>query len=147
MKLYTKVGDHGATKQINGKKGAKVFSQIVALGDLDELDSWLGYVASQAKATPDFDWLAEDLEARQRELYELLADVAVPRHQTITADHVQGLETAIDKMMAAVPKIPQPLCYLAAIRWQLLCNMAEQWLAAPSDHWINWTLRVNRLSR
>ena len=38
-------------------------------------------------------------------MYELLADVAVPRHQTITADHVQGLETAIDKMMAAVPKI------------------------------------------
>ena len=77
MKLYTKVGDHGDTKQINGKKVPKFSPQIVALGDLDELDSWLGYVASQAKATPDFDWLAEDLEARQRELYELLADVGV----------------------------------------------------------------------
>ena len=61
MKLYTKVGDHGATKQINGKKVPKFSPQIVALGDLDELDSWLGYVASQAKATPGFDWLAEDL--------------------------------------------------------------------------------------
>ena len=48
MKLYTKVGDHGATKQINGK--GKVFSQIVALGDLDELDSCIGYVAPQAKS-------------------------------------------------------------------------------------------------
>ena len=52
MKLYTKVGDHGATKQINGKKVPKYDPQIVALGDLDELDSWLGYVAAQAQATP-----------------------------------------------------------------------------------------------
>ncbi|WP_440201517.1 hypothetical protein, partial [Bacillus cereus] len=51
MKLYTKVGDHGATKQINGKKVPKYDPQIVALGDLDELDSWLGYVAAQAQAT------------------------------------------------------------------------------------------------
>lgn len=72
MKLYTKVGDHGATKQINGKKVPKYDPQIVALGDLDELDSWLGYVAAQAQATPGFAWLTEALQARQRELYELL---------------------------------------------------------------------------
>ena len=29
----------------------------------------------------------------------------MPQHQTITVDHVQGLELAIDNMMAAVPKI------------------------------------------
>lgn len=97
MKLYTKVGDHGATKQINGKKVPKYDPQIVALGDLDELDSWLGYVAAQAQATPGFDWLTEALEARQRELYELLADIAVPRHQTITEAHVKALEDAIDQ--------------------------------------------------
>lgn len=105
MKLYTKVGDHGATKQINGKKVPKYDPQIVALGELDELDSWLGYVAAQAQATPGFDWLTEALEARQRELYELLADIAVPRHQTITEAHVKALEDAIDQMMAAVPHI------------------------------------------
>ncbi|TLF41916.1 cob(I)yrinic acid a,c-diamide adenosyltransferase [Lacticaseibacillus zeae] len=105
MKLYTKVGDHGATKQINGKKVPKYDPQIIALGDLDELDSWLGYVASQATATPGFDWLAQVLEDRQRELYELLADVAVPRHHTITEAHVKALEDAIDDMMAQVPRI------------------------------------------
>ena len=101
MKLYTKVGDHGATKQINGKKVPKYDPQIVALGELDELDSWLGYVAAQAQAMPGFNWLTEALETRQRELYELLADIAVPRHQTITEAHVKALEDAIDQMMAA----------------------------------------------
>ncbi len=36
---------------------------------------------------------------------ELLADIAVPRHQTITEAHVKALEDAIDQMMAAVPHI------------------------------------------
>ena len=49
--------------------------------------------------------------------------------------------------MAAVTENHSLCATWPAIRWQLLCNMAEQWLAAPSDHWINWTLRVNRLSR
>jgi len=52
-----------------------------------------------------FDWLAQALEDRQRELYELLTDVAVPRHQTITEAHVKALEDAIDDMMAQVPRI------------------------------------------
>ncbi|HAJ53160.1 MAG TPA: ATP:cob(I)alamin adenosyltransferase, partial [Lactobacillus sp.] len=56
-------------------------------------------------ATPGFDWLAQALEDRQRELYELLTDVLVPRHQTITEAHVKALEDAIDDMMAQVPRI------------------------------------------
>ncbi len=46
VKIYTKVGDHGKTKQVTGRMVPKYDLQIEALGAIDELDSWLGYVIS-----------------------------------------------------------------------------------------------------
>lgn len=37
LKIYTKVGDQGLTKQVSGKMVAKDSAQITALGDIDEL--------------------------------------------------------------------------------------------------------------
>ena len=43
LKVYTKVGDQGKTKQVTGKMVAKYDPQIQTLGALDELQSWLGW--------------------------------------------------------------------------------------------------------
>lgn len=44
IKIYTKVGDKGLTKQVTGKMVPKYDLQIEALGDVDELQSYLGVV-------------------------------------------------------------------------------------------------------
>lgn len=104
MKIYTKTGDGGTTRQMTGRFVPKYDPQIAALGDLDELDSWLGVVAANATAE-EKNWLVPVLTGLQRELYALQADISVPRHRTITEDHVHAQEAAIDRIMAAIPPI------------------------------------------
>ncbi len=103
VKIYTKVGDHGQTKQVTGKMVPKYDPQIEALGALDELDSWLGYVLSIL--SPQTQTLAPKLKTIQHNLYELQADITVKRHHNITAEKTSQLETEIDKIMGELPAI------------------------------------------
>ncbi|MDV7695273.1 ATP:cob(I)alamin adenosyltransferase [Pediococcus parvulus] len=105
MKLYTKRGDQGTTIQIKGGQIPKYDPQIKALGDIDELDSWLGVVCAHIDYDGYAKWLGNELLMLQTELYELLADIGVPRHQTITDAHVMRLEVKIDKWMGEVPPL------------------------------------------
>lgn len=103
LKIYTKVGDHGKTKQVTGKMVPKYDLQIEALGALDELDSWLGYVVSVL--SPKSKELAPEIQTVQRNLYELQADITVKRHHNITFDDTKKLEADIDEIMAKLPPI------------------------------------------
>lgn len=103
VKIYTKVGDHGKTKQVTGKMVPKYDLQIESLGAIDELDSWIGYVISIL--SPKAQSLAPKLKTVQRNLYELQADITVKRHHKISTADTQQLENEIDEIMAQLPVI------------------------------------------
>ena len=75
IKIYTKVGDKGLTKQVTGKMVPKYDLQIEALGNVDELQSYLGVVI--ANLSKNCRELREELENVQRNLYHLQADSVV----------------------------------------------------------------------
>lgn len=102
IKIYTKVGDQGYTKQVTGKMVPKYDLQIEALGDIDELDSYLGVVI--ANLSDQCQELLNPLQDRQRDLYELESDIVVKRHEEITAATVEFLEQQIDKLNQKIPK-------------------------------------------
>lgn len=49
--ISTKTGDKGETSLASGERVAKSSSQIELIGELDELNSWLGLVVAQLKAS------------------------------------------------------------------------------------------------
>ncbi|WP_278960708.1 cob(I)yrinic acid a,c-diamide adenosyltransferase [Lactobacillus apis] len=102
IKIYTKVGDQGYTKQVTGKMVPKYDLQIEALGDIDELDSYLGVVI--ANLSDQCQELLNTLQERQRDLYELESDIVVKRHEEITAATVEFLEQQIDELNQKIPK-------------------------------------------
>ena len=102
IKIYTKVGDQGYTKQVTGKMVPKYDLQIEALGDIDELDSYLGVVI--ANLSDQSQELLNPLKDRQRDLYELESDIVVKRHEEITAATVEFLEQQIDELNQKIPK-------------------------------------------
>lgn len=102
IKIYTKVGDQGYTKQVTGKMVPKYDLQIEALGDIDELDSYLGVVI--ANLSNQCQELLNPLQDRQRDLYELESDIVVKRHEEITAATVEFLEQQIDELNQKIPK-------------------------------------------
>lgn len=102
IKIYTKVGDQGYTKQVTGKMVPKYDLQIEALGDIDELDSYIGVVI--ANLSDQCQELLNPLQNRQRDLYELESDIVVKRHEEITAATVEFLEQQIDELNQKIPK-------------------------------------------
>lgn len=105
MKIYTKVGDEGQTKQVSGKMIAKDDLQIVALGDVDELESYIGVVIANLSQKTMI--LMTELQNLQRNLYLLEADIVIDSRHEINDDKVKALEDRIDELTPKLPKIPE----------------------------------------
>ncbi|MCH4169954.1 MAG: cob(I)yrinic acid a,c-diamide adenosyltransferase [Lactobacillus sp.] len=103
MKIYTKVGDAGYTRQASGKMVPKFDPQIQALGDLDELETWLGNVLAQLSA-PNAG-LAPELLQIQRNLYALQADINIKNSKRLDPQALPAMEARIDAITPTLPVI------------------------------------------
>lgn len=108
MKIYTKVGDGGKTFLFGGKKVWKDHPRVMAYGDVDELNSLLGWALS---LTEDEE-IMKILTRLQNELFVLGADLATPRSARVSKRvprvgprHVAALEKAIDRVSAKLPRL------------------------------------------
>ena len=83
--IYTGGGDTGETSLGDGSRVSKLDPRIAALGDVDELNSVLG-------------WCAAGLDRIQNELFDLGADLSVPGGDRLRIEQpsVDRLEAEID---------------------------------------------------
>ena len=83
--IYTGGGDKGETSLGDGSRVSKLDPRIAALGDVDELNSVLG-------------WCAAGLDRIQNELFDLGADLSVPGGDRLRIEQpsVDRLEAEID---------------------------------------------------
>jgi len=123
-RIYTKTGDSGESSIKNERlrKDALVFD---VLGDLDELNSWIGFV--RIEPAPALAPAFPLLESVQRALIALSADVA--GHGPFATDLVPRLEAEIDRLSSAAPfRIHPPEGRLHVVR--AVCRRAERRLVA-----------------
>lgn len=94
-KIFTKQGDQGQTQLATGQRVSKSAPVIAVLGELDELNSWLGLVKSQL--TPKTDQTVIKLLTEiQTALFQLSAVVAGGKNTNSFFQTVEKLETAIE---------------------------------------------------
>lgn len=103
LKIYTGIGDKGQTKQVTGHMVPKYDLQIETLGQIDELDSWLGVTCASLSLKNK--GLAPTIKHLQHKLYELQADIAIKRYHNIQEKDVDALEKKIDKLSNEIPVI------------------------------------------
>jgi cob(I)alamin adenosyltransferase len=110
MKIYTGTGDRGKTSLFSGERVSKSSPRLDAYGNLDELNSVIGAVAS----TLDEDQSSqkEEIQAIQAVLLEAGAWLATTPGSTstrflkaFTMQPVEMLEGAIDRMNASLPEL------------------------------------------
>ena len=84
-KIYTRGGDAGETSLGDGSRVSKLDARIAALGDVDELNSVVG-------------WCAAGLDRIQNELFDLGADLSVPGGDRLRIEqpYIDRLEAEID---------------------------------------------------
>jgi cob(I)alamin adenosyltransferase len=95
-RIYTRGGDKGETSLGDGSRVSKLDPRVTAMGDVDELNSLVGWVGG--------------LERIQNELFDLGADLSVPfdpagERLRVTAEAVTRLEREIDEANESLPDL------------------------------------------
>ena len=95
-RIYTGGGDKGQTSLGDGSRVSKLDPRVAAMGDVDELNSLLGW--------------AGGLDRIQNALFDLGADLSVPfdpagERLRITAEATTRLEQEIDEANASLPEL------------------------------------------
>lgn len=106
MKIYTKTGDEGLTGLIGGTRVSKNDVRIEAYGTVDELNSFIGLLASYPLLNEEIVFL----EKIQHSLFAVGSHLATDKEQTslneasiITDNNILELESAIDRITENLP--------------------------------------------
>lgn len=111
VKIYTKSGDKGQTRLVDGSCVEKFNPRVEAYGTVDELNSQLGEARSRLRNNPEMSRLDLGLHEIQNELFcvgSLLAcekPEVLEKLPAVTADMVTRMETQIDQMESVLPEL------------------------------------------
>jgi cob(I)alamin adenosyltransferase len=142
-RIYTRGGDKGETSLGDGSRVSKLDPRVAAMGDVDELNSLVGW--------------AGGLERVQNELFDLGADLSVPYvagddRLRIGDDAIGRLEEEIDAANKALPELRSFVLPGGSERASRLfvaravCRRAERAVLSVSDRNPLAAVYLNRLS-
>ena len=102
MTVYTRTGDKGTTSLFGGKRVSKASDQIEAVGAIDELTTYVGYVGLQVTGYR----LQDSLVEIQKDLYRIMsvlggADIPI----AYLKDRTNIFEQEIDNITSKLPKL------------------------------------------
>ena len=130
-RIYTRTGDAGETGKADGSRLRKDDNLIHAQGDIDELNSFIGLVASQIDDT-DLSLLFNRI---QHDLFNIGAEISMS-HPLISTSDVAFLEHQLDEYNVTLPQLEEfilpgggeaaCLCHVA----RAVCRRAERNLVA-----------------
>lgn len=127
-KIYTKTGDHGETGLGDGSRIDKTASRVLAMGDVDELNSQIGALITQCNE----DSMLEHLQDIQHVLFNLGGELSIPGAELIVDKNVSTIESLIDEYNEDLPPLKEFIlpggsqaaatCHLA----RAVCRRAER---------------------
>lgn len=150
-KITTKTGDSGTTGLGDGSRVAKTHPRVAAMGDIDELNSFVGLLLTESIPAA----LREALTNVQHDLFDLGGEMSIPGYTAITDAHVERLEALTESLNAdlsmlkdfILPGGSRAAAYAHLVR--TICRRAERALIALStEEDVSLAARVylNRLS-
>jgi cob(I)alamin adenosyltransferase len=127
-RITTRTGDEGLTSLADGRRVPKTHPRIVALGEVDELNSQIGVLLAHAEGT-----LAGAVLAQvQHRLFDLGAELAVPGSTKLGEADVTDLDAELQELNAGLPPLREFVlpggtpavahCHLA----RAVCRRAER---------------------
>jgi cob(I)alamin adenosyltransferase len=102
-KIATRTGDDGSTGLGDGSRTGKDSARIAALGDVDELNSFVGLLLCEDMPGD----LREELVTVQHDLFDLGGELCIPGYQLIKDEQVARLDALLDKYNADLPRLKE----------------------------------------
>jgi cob(I)alamin adenosyltransferase len=104
--IATRTGDEGQTGLGDGSRVSKADPRVVAMGDVDELNSALGLLL--ALGVPDDAFETPALLAQaQHDLLDLGGELSIPGHTLIKAQRVEALDSWLQAANATLPRLQE----------------------------------------
>ncbi len=134
-KITTRTGDDGTTGLGDGTRTSKNSARVIALGDIDELNSHLGVLL--AESLPE--QTSSVLSHIQHALFDLGGEISIPDYLAITQSHVAHLDELIAAHNATLTPLkefilpggsrPAALCHVC----RTVARRAERSVVALSE--------------
>ncbi|WP_424192484.1 cob(I)yrinic acid a,c-diamide adenosyltransferase [Ampullimonas aquatilis] len=134
-KIVTRTGDDGTTGLGNGQRVRKDALRIQALGDVDELNSYLGLLLCEALPVA----VQLILVQIQHELFDLGAELSIPDYRKLQDSQVAALDDAINLFNEQLPALKEFIlpggCRAAALAHvaRTICRRAERLVVALAE--------------
>lgn len=101
--IVTRGGDGGETSLGDGSRVSKTDPRIALLGDLDELNSWIGVVLAHGVGEE----LAATLQGAQHDLFDLGGALSIPGAPLLSDRHVARIDEAAKAMNDGLPPLKE----------------------------------------
>jgi len=142
-KIYTRTGDMGTTGLGDGTRVAKDSLRVVAMGDVDELNSVLGLLLTEPLSAK----IRDCLTRVQHDLFDMGGEICMPGYNLIKAERVTALESILDEWNNNLPPLKEFIlpggsraaayCHLA----RTVCRRAERQM-----HTLNTQEKITEIS-
>jgi cob(I)alamin adenosyltransferase len=127
-KIYTRTGDNGTTGLGDGSRINKDSLRVEAMGDVDELNSVIGILLTEA--VPDI--LVATLIQIQHDLFNVGGEICIPGYVILHKERIENLEESIDALNGSLAPLKEFIlpggtkaaayCHLA----RTVCRRAER---------------------
>jgi cob(I)alamin adenosyltransferase len=154
--ITTRTGDDGTTGLADGSRVEKTNGRVIAMGEVDELNSQLGLLLANLRQTSGNEQLAavaRALEPVQHALFDLGSELAIPGYTQLTEAQLSHLDDRIEHFNAALPALKEfilpgasNLAALAHVA-RSVCRRAERSVVAVSRHDVLGDLPQRYLNR
>ena len=152
-KVTTKTGDKGETGLGDGSRVSKSHPLIRLLGEIDELNSYLG----RAIASCNKDTIIVELQSIQQDLFNMGGEVSMPKTEInlLTKDRIYFLEDRIAKLNEQLPPLEEFILpggdeFCSRIHvLRAVCRRVERYCVEVMEEGLKiryWLLYLNRLS-
>jgi cob(I)alamin adenosyltransferase len=101
--IATRTGDDGTTGMGDGTRTRKDALRVMAMGDVDELNSNLGVLLCE----PLPDEVRELLVGVQNDLFDLGGELCIPGYTMITDAHILRLDNALAQHNETLPRLAE----------------------------------------
>ena len=152
-KVTTKTVDKGETGLGDGSRVSKSHPLIRLLGEIDELNSYLG----RAIASCNKDTIIVELQSIQQDLFNIGGEVSMPKTEInlLTKDRISFLEDRIAKLNEQLPPLEEFILpggdeFCSRIHvLRAVCRRVERYCVEVMEEGLKiryWLLYLNRLS-
>jgi cob(I)alamin adenosyltransferase len=101
--IATRTGDDGSTGLGDGSRTNKDSLRVVAMGDVDELNSMLGLLLTE----PVTDGVSECLTDIQHDLFDLGGELAIPGFENLAEEQVARLDSLLQSYNETLPRLAE----------------------------------------